>query len=82
MSDPQPRSDDLGLAGKVAIVTGGGAPDDGILIGFMEEGIPRSTHLCLTEHLDRTCGGGLSGIGWRSQTVQDLSRRGRCFATS
>jgi len=23
-------SDDLGLAGKVAIVTGGGAPDDGI----------------------------------------------------
>jgi NAD(P)-dependent dehydrogenase (short-subunit alcohol dehydrogenase family) len=25
-----PPSDDLGLAGKVAIVTGGGAPDDGI----------------------------------------------------
>src|SRR6476620_1139611 len=35
MSDPQspnllPRADDLGLSGKVAIVTGGGAPDDGI----------------------------------------------------
>ena len=30
MSDPQSHSDDLGLAGKVAIVTGGGAPDDGI----------------------------------------------------
>src|SRR5712692_10038079 len=25
-----PGSDDFGLAGKVAIVTGGGAPDDGI----------------------------------------------------
>ena len=35
MSDPQspdllPGADDLGLSGKVAIVTGGGAPDDGI----------------------------------------------------
>jgi NAD(P)-dependent dehydrogenase (short-subunit alcohol dehydrogenase family) len=30
MSDPQSRVDDLGLAGKAAIVTGGGAPDDGI----------------------------------------------------
>src|SRR5438034_4005376 len=30
MSDPQSAADDLGLAGKVAIVTGGGAPDDGI----------------------------------------------------
>src|SRR6266403_862042 len=30
MSDPQSPSDDRGLAGKVAIVTGGGAPDDGI----------------------------------------------------
>jgi len=30
MSDLQPPSDDLGLVGKVAIVTGGGAPDDGI----------------------------------------------------
>jgi len=30
MSDPQLHSDDRGLAGKVAIVTGGGAPDDGI----------------------------------------------------
>jgi NAD(P)-dependent dehydrogenase (short-subunit alcohol dehydrogenase family) len=30
MSDPQTPSDDRGLAGKVAIVTGGGAPDDGI----------------------------------------------------
>jgi NAD(P)-dependent dehydrogenase (short-subunit alcohol dehydrogenase family) len=30
MSDPQRHSDDLGIAGKVAIVTGGGAPDDGI----------------------------------------------------
>ena len=30
MSDLEPASDDLGLAGKVAIVTGGGAPDDGI----------------------------------------------------
>jgi NAD(P)-dependent dehydrogenase (short-subunit alcohol dehydrogenase family) len=30
MSDPQSHSDDLGIAGKVAIVTGGGAPDDGI----------------------------------------------------
>jgi NAD(P)-dependent dehydrogenase (short-subunit alcohol dehydrogenase family) len=30
MSDPQPHPDDRGLAGKVAIVTGGGAPDDGI----------------------------------------------------
>src|SRR5438128_2293767 len=30
MSDPLSRTDDLGLAGKVAIVTGGGAPDDGI----------------------------------------------------
>src|SRR5216684_52917 len=30
MSDPQSPVDDLGLAGKAAIVTGGGAPDDGI----------------------------------------------------
>ena len=30
MSDRQSPSDDRGLAGKVAIVTGGGAPDDGI----------------------------------------------------
>jgi NAD(P)-dependent dehydrogenase (short-subunit alcohol dehydrogenase family) len=30
MSDPQSPVDDLGLSGKVAIVTGGGAPDDGI----------------------------------------------------
>src|SRR5438067_5270850 len=30
MSDPQSHSDDFGLRGKVAIVTGGGAPDDGI----------------------------------------------------
>src|SRR5436853_6782151 len=30
MSDPARAADDLGLAGKVAIVTGGGAPDDGI----------------------------------------------------
>jgi NAD(P)-dependent dehydrogenase (short-subunit alcohol dehydrogenase family) len=30
MSDPQSPSDDRGLSGKVAIVTGGGAPDDGI----------------------------------------------------
>src|SRR6202011_1457738 len=30
MSDQQPHPDDRGLAGKVAIVTGGGAPDDGI----------------------------------------------------
>src|ERR1700688_4431767 len=35
MSDLQspdllPGADDLGLSGKVAIVTGGGAPDDGI----------------------------------------------------
>src|SRR5260370_42266546 len=30
MSDPQSATDDLGLAGKVAIVTGGGAPHDGI----------------------------------------------------
>src|SRR5438552_18021587 len=30
MSDKQSAADDLGLAGKVAIVTGGGAPDDGI----------------------------------------------------
>src|SRR5260370_6043480 len=30
MSDPQSAVDDLGLAGKAAIVTGGGAPDDGI----------------------------------------------------
>src|SRR5690242_3495780 len=35
MSDRQspsllPKADDLGLSGKVAIVTGGGAPDDGI----------------------------------------------------
>src|SRR5271170_2235810 len=30
MSDPQPAFDDLGLAGKAAVVTGGGAPDDGI----------------------------------------------------
>ena len=30
MSDTQAATDDLGLAGKVAIVTGGGAPDDGI----------------------------------------------------
>ena len=30
MSDPRPTADDLGLSGKVAIVTGGGAPDDGI----------------------------------------------------
>src|SRR5262249_19007690 len=29
MSDQQPDSDDLGLAAKVASVTGGGAPDDG-----------------------------------------------------
>ena len=30
MSDPQSPVDDLGLSGKAAIVTGGGAPDDGI----------------------------------------------------
>ena len=30
MSDRQSPSDDRGLAGKVGIVTGGGAPDDGI----------------------------------------------------
>src|SRR6266566_4652134 len=30
MSDSQSSVDDLGLAGKVAIVSGGGAPDDGI----------------------------------------------------
>src|SRR5258707_15602277 len=30
MSDPQFPVDDLGLARKAAIVTGGGAPDDGI----------------------------------------------------
>src|SRR5437763_9877187 len=30
MSDPQSTGAHLGLAGKVAIVTGGGAPDDGI----------------------------------------------------
>jgi NAD(P)-dependent dehydrogenase (short-subunit alcohol dehydrogenase family) len=30
MSDSARVEDDLGLAGKVAIVTGGGAPDDGI----------------------------------------------------
>ena len=30
MSDPHSPVDDRGLAGKVAIVTGGGAPDDGI----------------------------------------------------
>ena len=30
MSDASKLADDLGLAGKVAIVTGGGAPDDGI----------------------------------------------------
>src|SRR5437773_10551316 len=30
MSDPRVPKDDLGLSGKVAIVTGGGAPDDGI----------------------------------------------------
>jgi NAD(P)-dependent dehydrogenase (short-subunit alcohol dehydrogenase family) len=30
MSDSQQPEDDLGLAGKVAIVTGGGAPDSGI----------------------------------------------------
>src|SRR5436190_5968004 len=30
MSDPARATDDLDLAGKVAIVTGGGAPDDGI----------------------------------------------------
>jgi NAD(P)-dependent dehydrogenase (short-subunit alcohol dehydrogenase family) len=30
MSDPQLSKDELGLDGKVAIVTGGGAPDDGI----------------------------------------------------
>jgi NAD(P)-dependent dehydrogenase (short-subunit alcohol dehydrogenase family) len=30
MSDPKSSADDLGLAGKVAIVTGGGAPDSGI----------------------------------------------------
>ena len=30
MSDPQSPPDERGLAGKVAIVTGGGAPDDGI----------------------------------------------------
>jgi NAD(P)-dependent dehydrogenase (short-subunit alcohol dehydrogenase family) len=30
MSDPQSPPNDRGLAGKVAIVTGGGAPDDGI----------------------------------------------------
>src|ERR1700682_32677 len=30
MSDLQSPVDDLGLAGKAAIVTGGGAPDDGI----------------------------------------------------
>jgi NAD(P)-dependent dehydrogenase (short-subunit alcohol dehydrogenase family) len=30
MSDLRQSADDLGLAGKVAIVTGGGAPDDGI----------------------------------------------------
>jgi NAD(P)-dependent dehydrogenase (short-subunit alcohol dehydrogenase family) len=30
MSDPQSPVDDLGIAGKAAIVTGGGAPDDGI----------------------------------------------------
>src|SRR6266576_1479071 len=30
MSDPQSPVDDMGLAGKAAIVTGGGAPDDGI----------------------------------------------------
>ena len=30
MSENARPEDDLGLAGKVAIVTGGGAPDDGI----------------------------------------------------
>ena len=30
MSDSPSAIDDLGLAGKAAIVTGGGAPDDGI----------------------------------------------------
>src|SRR5438046_10720359 len=30
MSDPQSPVDDMGLAGTAAIVTGGGAPDDGI----------------------------------------------------
>src|ERR1700722_15864195 len=30
MSDSARPEDDLGLSGKVAIVTGGGAPDDGI----------------------------------------------------
>src|SRR5260370_23718141 len=30
MSDAQYSVDDLGMAGKAAIVTGGGAPDDGI----------------------------------------------------
>src|SRR3954454_8995792 len=30
MSDPRSPIDDMGLTGKVAIVTGGGAPDDGI----------------------------------------------------
>src|SRR5437660_6827339 len=30
MSDTHSPADDLGLSGKVAIVTGGGAPDDGI----------------------------------------------------
>ena len=30
MSDPQSYQDEFGLDGKVAIVTGGGAPDDGI----------------------------------------------------
>jgi NAD(P)-dependent dehydrogenase (short-subunit alcohol dehydrogenase family) len=30
MSDPPSTAEDLGLSGRVAIVTGGGAPDDGI----------------------------------------------------
>jgi NAD(P)-dependent dehydrogenase (short-subunit alcohol dehydrogenase family) len=48
MSDGVPTSDDFGLAGKVAIVTGAGAEGDGI-------GNGRAAAILLARALERAC---------------------------